>query len=105
MAVGKRSKSGFRCGYEGQQIYVEQEALIAFVTMWQGATKPTESFINRAKHNSQTLQLAGGERYLYGKAAGVTMRKGEIKIKIKEYLAMHVVQRCDQDRFSNLQKS
>ena len=68
-------------------------------------TEPTDGFINRVKHNTQILRLAGGERHLYQKDDGVTLSKGEIEIKIDEYLAMHVVRRSDQGRFGELQKS
>ena len=50
---------------KANKLYVEQEMLITFVTMRQGTTEATDAFINRVKHNSQTLRLAGGDRYIY----------------------------------------
>ena len=90
---------------KANKLFVEQEALITFVTMRQGATEPTDGFINRVKHNAQTLRLAGGQRHLYEQAKGTTLSKSEIEVKIDEYLAMHVIRRCDQGRFGDLQKS
>ena len=90
---------------KANKLYIEQESLITFTTMRQGATEATDAFINRVKHNAKTLRLAGGERYLLEKPKSGTLTKGETESKIEEYLSMHVIQRCDPTRFGDLQKS
>ena len=90
---------------KANKLYVEQESLIVFTTMRQGTTEATDAFINRVKHNAQTLRLAGGERYLYDKSTNASLTKGEIEEEIEKYLSMHVIRRCDTTRFGELQKS
>ena len=90
---------------KANKLFVEQETLITFTTMRQGTTEATDAFINRVKHNAQTLRLAGGERYLYEKSTSGAMTKGQIEIEIEKYLSMHAIRRCDTTRFGNLQKS
>ena len=84
---------------------MEQEALVAFTTMRQGATETADGFIARVQHNSQILRLAGGERYLVDKSSLKSATQLEIEKAIEEYLAMHVVRRSDSKRFGELQKS
>ena len=90
---------------KANKLYVEQEALVAFTTMRQGATETTDSFISRVKHNAQTLKLAGGERYLYDKDLLPTLTRINVERAIEEYLSMHVIRRSDSVRFGDLQKS
>ena len=90
---------------KASKLFVEQEALVAFTMMRQGATETTDGFIARVKHNAQTLRLAGGERYLVDKSSLTSATQLEIDKAIEEYLAMHVIRRSDATRFGELQKS
>ena len=90
---------------KANKLYVEQEALVAFTTMRQGATESTDGFITRVKQNAQTLKLAGGERYLFDKESLPTDNCANIDHAVEEYLAMHVLCRSDVGRFGDLQKS
>ena len=90
---------------KANKLYVEQEALVAFTTMRQGATESTDGFITRVKHNAQTLKLAGGERYLYDKDLLSSPTRSNVDRTIEEYLLMHIIRRSDPIRFEDLQKS
>ena len=50
---------------KANKLYIEQEALIMFVTMRQGGTESDDAFQRRLKSNSMTLILAGGKHHLY----------------------------------------
>ena len=90
---------------KANKLFVEQEALVAFTTMRQGATEPTDGFITRVKQNGKTLELAGGERYLVDKESLSNKDRATIDGEIEKYLAMHVIRRSDTGRFGELQKS
>ena len=90
---------------KANRLYVEQEALVAFTTMRQGATESTDGFIMRVKHNAETLKIAGGERYLYDEDLLSVVTRQSVDRAIEKYISMHVIRRSDQGRFGDLQKS
>ena len=107
MIVGICSKSGLRVDTKANKLSVEQEVLVAFATMRQGATEMMDSFITRVKNNTQTLNLWQEVSVTwYDKdALPSPLTRMNIECNIKKYLAMHIIRRSSVSRFGDLQKS
>ena len=60
-------------------IFIQQEALLIFITMHQGQSDNNNGYLKRFKYSVITLKLAGGEHHLYhGKVCQKGMNIGDV---------------------------
>ena len=106
MVVGIRSEGGVRSGHRSKQVVRRARSTRGVCNDEAGSNGyDGDGFIVRVKQNTQTLKLAGDERYLYYKELLSSNTRQNVDRTIEEHLSMHIIRRSDPGRFGELQKS